>query len=253
MILHRFITIITATCLINACAAVEPAKHKAVRDEQQALGMVLVEHEGQKLLKLIVCAVQDEQLPEGGQLADETLCPNAFVDADGNGYYFSELQPQGVKQGLRTRGYLKLGSLLLVPLALGTLVGWKARPLVKRLKLIITDEGKPVIDRGARNSKHVAQAKQAQDEALADVRTNTKVGLAGGTIMAIVSLHRLHKHVWGKSERLTVAHWDDIFRTHLSFSDAKLLPDNTAITRILTTLAQELNLTVNPAVIAQQQ
>ncbi len=244
---YRITIAIIVAYIINACAAVEPAGSKAVRDEQRALGMVLVEHEGQKLLKLVVCAVQGEQLPEGAVLADESVCPNAFVDAEGNGYYFSELQPRGVKKRLLTSGYLKLGGLLLVPLALGTVVGWRAQPLVKRLKLIVTSEGKAHLDRGLRNSEVVKKAQQVQDEALANVRTNTKVGVAAGLIMAIVTHQNLRDHLWGKGERLTVAHWDDIFSTHFSFADAKLLENPAAITHILNTLAAALNIKVNPA------
>ena len=255
---HKIITIIIASCLIVACAGRQPADSKAVHDTERALGLVLVEHGGQKLLKMVVCAVQGGQLPEDAALADESLCPNAFVTTAGKGYYFSELQPRGVKNRLRRRGYLKLGSLLLVPLAIGTVVGWRARPLVKRLKLIFTAEGKPVLDRGAANSKAVNASKNAQERALADVRTNTKVGVAGGAIMSIATLHHMNNHLWGKGERLTVAHWDDIFRIQCtseprcSFSNAKVLTNEHAITHILTTLAKELAIAVNPAVISSR-
>ena len=245
---YRTIITIIVAYLINACAVVAPAgSSRAVRDEQRALGMVLVEHEDQKLLKMVVCAVQGEQLPEGDVLADESICPNAFVDAEGNGYYFSELQPRGLKKRFFASGYLKLGGLLLVPLALGTVVGWKAKPLAKRLKLIVTSAGKTHLDRGIRNRAVVKKAKQAQDEALAEGRTNTTVGAAAGLIMAIVTHRHLRDHLWGKGERLTVAHWDDIFRTHFSFADAKLLANPAAITHILTTLAAALNIKINPA------
>lgn len=244
------ITIITI-CLTNACAVVEPAgSSKAVRDEQRALGMVLVEQGDQQLLKLVVCNVQGELLPEGAMLADETQCPNAFVDAEGNGYYFSELQPRGLQQQLFRSGYLRLGSLLLIPVAIGTVVGWQARPLIKKLKLIVTSEGKLHIDRGARSSKAVTKAAQAQSQALANVSANTKVGAAGGVIMAFVTHRHLRDHLWGKGERLTTAYWDDIFRLHFSFTDAKMLENPKAITHILDTLAQALKLEVNPAVIA---
>lgn len=243
----QFYRIIIIACLVTACAGGEPADSKAVRDERHALGMVLVEREEQKLLKLVVCAVQGEQLPEGAVLADESRCPDAFVDAEGNSYYFSELQPRGVRQRLLSRGYLKLGSWLLLPLALGTVVGWRARPLVKRFKLIVTSEGKAHLDRGVHNAEVVRQAKQAQDAALADVRTNTRVGMAAGLIMAIVTYQQFHDHLWGKGERLTVAHWDNIFRTHFSFAEAQRLENPAALRHILTALAAALDVKINPA------
>ncbi len=215
---YKIIMTIIVVGLVKACAGVEPAGSKAVRDEQHALGMVLVEHQGQKLLKLVVCTVQGGQLPEGGVLADESVCPNAFVAADGNGYYFSELQPRGVKTRMLQRGYSKLGGLLLIPLAIGTVVGWKALPLVKRLELIVPAEG----------------------------RTSAKVGAAAGLIAAIVTHQHWRDHLWGEGERLTATHWDDIFRTHFTFADAKLLENPNAIRAILTTLAATLNLSVNP-------
>lgn len=243
----QFYRIIIVACLIKACAGGEPAASKAVRDERHALGMVLVEHGEQKLLKLVVCAVQNEQLLAGAVLADESRCPDAFVDAEGNSYYFSELQPRGVRTRLLTRGYLKLGGWLLLPLALGTVVGWQARPLVKRFKLIVNSEGKAHLDRGVRNSEAVKQTKRAQDAALADVRTNAKVGMAAGLIMAIVTYQQSHDHLWGTGERLTVAHWDNIFRTHFSFADAQQLENPAAIRHILTTLAAALDVKINPA------
>ena len=247
MTLYRTILIITACYLVSACAVVEPGGSRAIRDEQRVLGMVLVEHEEKMLLKMIVCDAQNMALLEGGVLADESICPNAFVDTEGNDYYFSELEPQGVKQRLFTRGYLKLGSILLIPIAIGTVVGWRAKPLLKRLKLIITSEGKPHLDRGARNTEAVKEAKRLQEEALAKVSTNTKVGAAAGLIMAIVARYNLNDHLWGKGERLTVSHWDNIFRTHVSFADAKLLDNNHSITHILNTIAAALDIEVNPA------
>ena len=243
----QFYRIIIIACLIKACAGGEPAASKAVRDERHALGMVLIEREEQKLLKLVVCAVQNEQLLAGAVLADESRCPNAFVDVEGNDYYFSELQPRGVKKHLLTRGYLKLGGWLLLPLALGTVVGWQVRPLVKKFKLIVTSEGKTHLDRGVHNSEVVNQAKLAQDAALADGRTNAKVGMAAGLIMAIVAYQQLYDRLWGTGERLTVAQWDNIFRTHFSFADAQHLENPAAIRHILTTLAAALDVKINPA------
>ena len=251
MPLHKTILIIIACYLINACAEVGPGGSRAIRDEQRALGMVLIEHEDEMLLKMVVCDAQDVELLEGGVLADEAICPNAFVDAEGNGYYFAELEPQGVKKRLFTSGYLKLGSILLIPIAIGTVVGWRAKPLLKRLKLIITSEGKPLIDRGARNTAAVNAAKRQQEEALANVSTNTKVGAAAGVIMAIVTSYNLNDYLWGKGERLTVSHWDDIFRTHVSFTDAKLLDNNRSITHILNTIATALAIEVNPVLKTQ--
>ena len=247
MPLYKIILIVIVCYLSNACAAVGPGGNRAIRDEHRVLGMVLVEYEEKMLLKMVVCDAQDMLLLEGGVLADETICPHAFVDAEGNGYYFTELQPRGVKKRLFTSGYLKLGSILLIPIAIGAVVGWQAKPLLKRLKLIITSEGKPRLDRGARNTEAVNAAKRQQEEALAKVSTNTKVGAAAGVIMAIVTNYNLNDYLWGKGERLTVSYWDDIFRTQVSFVDAKLLDNNHSITHILNTIAQALAIEVNPA------
>ncbi len=239
-------SMIMTACFTNACGGGETAASKAVRDAQRAVGMVLVEHGERKLLKVVVCTVRDGQLPADAALADESLCPNAFVDAEGKGYYFSELQPQGVKNRLRRHGYLKLGSMLLVPLVIGTVVGWKAKPLLKKLKLTFTAEGRVLRGGG----EITAAQRKAQAEALADVRTNARVGAAGGAIAAIVFFDDLNTHLWGRGERATVKHWDDIFRTHLSFVDAEMLSQPHTITHLLTTLAQILEVSVNPAVVS---
>lgn len=246
-----FLTIIVCWMVLS-CGRAPHGNSRALRDEARALGMVLVDHGDKQLLKMVVCKVQKDQLLEGTVLADEKICRNAFVDRAGNDYYFNELKPRGLRLPLLTRGYLKLGSLMLIPVALGALVGWKAKPLAKKLKLIITTtdntgDVKLRLDRGADNSQAVEDAKAAQEQALANPSTNTKFGAAGGAIVAIATYDQLGRW-WGKGERLTAAHWNDIFRLHVSFeAEAKLLENTSDIDHILATIAAELDIAVNPA------
>ena len=247
MLFNRIILKIIACCCLYACGVAPSSSSQAVRDEQRVLGMVLVERDGVQRLQMLVCALKANQGLVSEPLVNISTCRNAFVDGDGNPYYFAELQPRGLKKRFFTNGYLKLGSLLLIPVVVGTGIGWKIKPLLQKLKLIVNRDGKLHRDRGLRNNPATAAAKRQQEEVLADVRANTKVGFAGGTIVSLVIQHRLSAYLWGHGERLTHSHWDNIFRVQQSFDDAVMLNSDKDIDHILTTIATALALHINPA------
>lgn len=255
--------------LTVSCGLSPVGNDRAIMDEHYALGMIVGKQGGVKMLKMVICGVRDNLPPTEEQLTQESICKNAFVDAEGNEYYFSELANNELKRDTAVKGYLKLGALLLVPVVIGVVIGFNAKLLISKLKIIITDDFKVLRDRGSQNTDLARKAKEEMYEMLNRENDTTIVGAGAGLIMSIVGNSHLRDHVWGKGERKTFAYWKDIFKVHNyrgslpvsathswdislkktrnKFEDATPITDKNAIRDVLQTIAVSLGIEINPA------
>lgn len=254
--------------LITSCGLSPSGSEKAIMDEHHALGMVVAERDGVKVLKMLVCEVKDNLPPTKGQITQPNICKNAFIDAEGKEYYFSDLANRELKQDVMVKGYTKLGALLLVPVIVGTALGFNAKWLISNLKIIITDDLKILRDKGAQNAELVHRAREDMYKVLNRRNDTTAIGGGTGLIMSIVGHSHLHDLVWGKGERKVVTYWKDVFKVHnysgsLSesatyswdisfrrtqnrFEDATFIADKSAIKDVVQTIATGLGTKVNP-------
>lgn len=238
--------------LVFCGCAVEPsADTSAIRDQRHVLGMVLVEEGGKQLLEMVICEVGEGREIGSGELADRSICRNAFVDNDGDSYYFSELTDKDLKHQATIGGYLKLAAIVAIPIVLGVVVGRNANKLKKLKKLIplVDENGKLIFRKANKPKKDLSKAQENLDKFLADKELTTQVGFWGGVIGAIVTEHRGNPIVWGKGDRKLISNWDEIFKVHSrGFEQSKELDDQRAIKQILATIAQRLSIKVNPEV-----
>lgn len=236
--------------LVFCRCAVEPsAETSAIRDQRHALGMVLIEDDGKQLLEMVICEVDGGRTIGLGELANRSICRNAFIDTDGNNYYFVELTDKDLKHQATIGGYLKLAVAVAIPLTLGIVAGKNAKKIITKLGLLVDENGKFIFRKGNRTDDVIRKAEEARDKFLADEKLTTQVGFWGGVIGAIVTQHRGNSIIWGKEDRKLISNWDQIFKVHSQgFEQPKELDDQRAIKQILTTIAQRLSIKVNPEI-----
>ena len=205
--------------------------------------MVLIEDGGNQLLEMVICRVEGGREVGFAELADKSLCRNAFVYADGNSYYFAELTDKDLKHQATVDGYLKLATVVIIPLFLGVVAGRHGKKILTKVGLL--KDGKFIFNK--RNKKDTIS--QVLEEILSDEKLTKQVGFWGGVIAAIVTQHRGNSIIWGKEDRKLVSNWDEIFKVHSrGFEQPKELDDQRAIEQILESISQRLSVKINPDV-----
>ena len=230
--------------LVFCRCAVEPsADTSAIRDQRHVLGMVLIEDGGKQLLEMVICKAEGGKEIGFAELADKSLCRNAFVDADGNNYYFAELTDKDLKHRATVDGYLKLAAVVAIPLVLGVVAGRHSKEILEKVRIL--KDGKFFFNKKGKEDTF----SQVLEEILSDKKLTEQVGFWGGVIAAIVTQHRGSSIVWGKKDRKLVSNWDEIFKVHSrGFEQAKELDDQRAIEQILESISQRLSVKINPEV-----
>lgn len=218
--------------LLTFCrCAVEPsAETMSIRDQRHVLGMLLVKGEDRQLLEMVICKIDSgKTVVSVAELSDRSICRNAFVDADGNSYYFPQLTDKDLKRRATVAGYLKLAAISVIPFVVGIVAGRHAKKIIPKLKFFLD--------------------KEVRDKLLADGQLAKQIGFWGGVIGAIVAQHRGQYIFWGKEDRKLLSNWDEIFKIHQQgFDQPKELDDQQAIKDILVAIAHRLSIKVNPEV-----
>ena len=225
--MKRIIPILLILLVFCRCAAEPSAETAAIRDQRHVLGMVLIEDNGKQLLEMVICETNGKEI-SFSELADRSICRNAFIDADGNSYYFTELTDKELKHQAKVSGYLKSAAVAAIPLVLGIVVG-RHHKIVAKLGGLID--------------------KKLREELLTNKQLAKQIAFWGGVIGAIVTQHRGNAIFWGKEDRKLISNWDEIFKIHSQgFEQPKELYDQRAIEQILNTIARRLSITVNPEI-----
>ena len=167
--------------LLLACG--KPTSHtQAIDDGEIAIGMMLVESDGESKLILAACD-------------PDRRCINALQNKhDDAPYYFAALEDRELRHKLRVRGALKLTA------TIAGVTGLTALGLV--------------------SIRHVGKLAKSLRIDPSSVTANTSAAAIVIAILASFS-SRIGDHTWGKEERMITKYWDDMFVVHSSFDNAK--------------------------------